>query len=71
LKRVYLLTIGNISFSIVLCQVQPFEIIGLDRLLDSSLAMSEERTTGDLVDMSEQEEMHPDNTNVSFHLYPH
>jgi ubiquitin-conjugating enzyme E2 O len=52
--------------------VQPFEIIGLDRLLDSSLeSMNEERTAGDLVDTSEEEEMHHDSTNVSFPLYPY
>ncbi|TVU00835.1 hypothetical protein EJB05_53722 [Eragrostis curvula] len=48
----------------VISKVQPFEIIGLDRLLDSSLeSMTEEHTTGDLEDVSEQEEMHRDNTN--------
>lgn len=55
---------------VVQCQVQPFEIIGLDRLLDNSLgSMNEDHSAGELVDTSEQEEMHHDNTNVSFPLY--
>ncbi|GJN15182.1 hypothetical protein PR202_gb02076 [Eleusine coracana subsp. coracana] len=49
----------------VISKVQPFEIIGLDRLLDnSSELMNEDHTAGDLVDMSDQEGMHHDSTNV-------
>ncbi|XP_062232111.1 probable ubiquitin-conjugating enzyme E2 24 [Phragmites australis] len=45
----------------VVSKVQHFEIIGLDRLLDSSLELTnEEHTT---VDVAEQEEMHHGNTN--------
>ncbi|KAK3134867.1 hypothetical protein QOZ80_5BG0411790 [Eleusine coracana subsp. coracana] len=48
----------------VISKVQPFEIIGLDRLLDnSSELMNEDHTAGDLVDMSDQEGMHHDSTN--------
>ncbi|KAL6610804.1 hypothetical protein ACP70R_040773 [Stipagrostis hirtigluma subsp. patula] len=47
----------------VISKVQHFEIIGLDRLLDSSESINEEHMSGDLVDMAEQEEMHRDNIN--------
>jgi len=50
--------------------VQHFEIIGLDKLLDSSLeSMHEENTAGDSVDVDEQEEMHHENANVCFSIY--
>ena len=51
--------------------MQHFEIIGLDKLLDSSLeSMHEENTAGDSVDVDEQEEMHHENANVCFSIYP-
>ncbi|KAL5232471.1 hypothetical protein ABZP36_031247 [Zizania latifolia] len=47
----------------VISRVQRFEIIALDRILDDSLEyMNEEHTTDDLVDMTEQEKMHLENT---------
>ncbi|KAG8086382.1 hypothetical protein GUJ93_ZPchr0010g8734 [Zizania palustris] len=47
----------------VISRVQRFEIIALDRILDNSLEyMNEEHTTDDLVDMTEQEKMHLENT---------
>ncbi|KAG2625842.1 probable ubiquitin-conjugating enzyme E2 24 isoform X3 [Panicum virgatum] len=63
---------GVISkISLVQCQVQHFEIIGLDKLLDSSLeSMHEENTAGDSVDMDEQDEMHHENANICFSIYP-
>ena len=47
-------------FSLVQWQVQHFEIIGLDKLLDNSSleSMNEEHTIGDSLDEAEQEEMH-------------
>jgi ubiquitin-conjugating enzyme E2 O len=54
------------KISLVQCQVQHFEIIGLDKLLDSSLeSMHEENTAGDSIDMAEQEEMHHENANIA------
>lgn len=50
----------------VISKVQHFEIIGLDRLLDSSLEpMNEEHTTGNSIDMVEQEEMDHANTKIA------
>ncbi|KAL6848962.1 hypothetical protein ACP4OV_021545 [Aristida adscensionis] len=46
----------------VVSKVQHFEIIGLDRLLDSSESINEVHTTSDL-DMTEQEEMHLESIN--------
>jgi ubiquitin-conjugating enzyme E2 O len=48
--------------------VQHFEIIGLDKLLDSSLEPMHEEHVGDAVAMAEQEEMHHENANVCFSL---
>jgi hypothetical protein len=46
-------------FSLVQWQVQHFEIIGLDKLLDNSSveSMNEEHTIGDSLDEAEQEEL--------------
>jgi hypothetical protein len=46
-------------FPLVQWQVQHFEIIGLDKLLDNSSveSMNEEHTIGDSLDEAEQEEL--------------
>ncbi|CAN6345901.1 unnamed protein product [Urochloa humidicola] len=50
----------------VISKVQHFEIIGLDKLLDSSLeSVHEEHATSDSVDAAGQEEMHHENANIA------